>query len=172
MRYLKIFEEFSEVEQLVAAMFEDVGVSPDRVNLPSDELMYVYSYDENVDFDTKRFDQMFSDIGCGLHFGYSGGFELVRYCIVYKKKIMDTILNYQTLDEAVYVIQSEVGQNAGDNAGIFFDDVYKNKKRIFTILDDVDDYLDGDGIWEIRSWRLDLLLEYIVYEIHCMRNDL
>ena len=62
MRYLKIFEEFSEFEQLVAAMFEDVGVSPDRVNLPSDELMYVYSYDENVDFDTKRFDQMFSDI--------------------------------------------------------------------------------------------------------------
>ena len=52
MRYLKIFEEFSEVEQLVAAMFEDVGVSPDRVNLPSDELMYVYSYDENVDFDS------------------------------------------------------------------------------------------------------------------------
>jgi hypothetical protein len=159
MRYLKIFEEFSEVEQLVAAMFEDVGVSPDRVNLPSDELMYVYSYDENVDFDTKRFDQMFSDIGCGLHFGYSGGFELVRYCIVYKKKIMDTILNYQTLDEAVYVIQSEVGQNAGDNAGIFFDTKF-------------DDDLDGDGIWEIRSRRLDLLLEYIVYEIHCMRNDL
>ena len=158
MRYLKIFEEFSEFEQLVAAMFEDVGVSPDRVNLPSDELMYVYSYDGNVDFDTKRFDQMFSDIGWGLHFGYSGGFELVRYCILYRKKIMDTILNYQTLDEAVYVIQSEVGQNAGDNAGIFFSDV--------------DDYLDGDGIWEIRSRRLDLLLEYIVYEIHCMRNDL
>ena len=53
---------------------------------------------------------------------------------------------------------NEVGQNAGDNAGIFFADV--------------DDYLDGDGIWEIRSRRLDLLLEYIVYEIHCMRNDL
>jgi hypothetical protein len=163
MRYLKMFEEFSEIEQLVMAMFEDANITPERVNIPSNELMYVYSYDENVGFDIERFEQMFSEIGWGLHFGWSGGREMVRYCIVYNKKIMDSILSYQTLDEAVYVIHAEIGQDDGGNAGIFFSDDY----------DDVSgEYLDGDDIWNYKTRRFDLLMEYIIFEIHCIREDL
>jgi hypothetical protein len=166
MRYLKIFEEFSEIEQLVMAMFEDVNITPEPINIPSNELMYVYSYDENVKtrfrfgselFDTERFEQMFSEIGWGLHFDHSGGHELVRYCIVYNKKIMDTILNYKTLDEAVYVIQTEIGQTDGGIAGHFFADDYD---------DETDDYLSGDDIWNyFKIRRFNMMMEYIIFEI-------
>jgi hypothetical protein len=164
MRYLKMFEEFSEIEQLVMAMFEDANITPERVNIPSNELMYVYSYDENVNFDTKRFEQMFSEIGWGLHFDHSGGHELVRYCIVYNKKIMDTILNYKTLDEAVYVIQTEVGQTDGGIAGHFFADDYD---------DETGDYLSGDDIWNyFKIRRFNMIMEYIIFEIYNISSDL
>lgn len=173
MRYLKMFEEFSEIEQLVMAMFEDVNITPEPINIPSNELMYVYSYDENVKtrfrfgselFDTERFEQMFSEIGWGLHFDHSGGHELVRYCIVYNKKIMDTILNYKTLDEAVYVIQTEVGQTDGGIAGHFFADDYD---------DETDDYLSGDDIWNyFKARRFNMMMEYIIFEIYNISSDL
>lgn len=158
MRYLKMFEEFSEIEQVIMAMFEDTDIIPERINIPSNELMYVYDYRTVVEtkIDKVRFGSLLKDLGWSLHVDYfSAGREIHEYFLIYNNSVMDRILADDTLDGAVYVIQTEIGIDDGGNAGIFFSD-------------------EDDDRWESydNDEKLDILLEYIVYEINCVRENL
>jgi len=158
MRYLKLFEEFSEIEQVIMAMFEDTDIIPERINIPSNELMYVYDYRTVVEtkIDKVRFGSLLKDLGWSLHVDYfSVGREIHEYFLIYNNSVMDRILVDDTLDGAVYVIQTEIGIDDGGNAGIFFSD-------------------EDDDRWESydNDEKLDILLEYIVYEINCVRENL
>lgn len=158
MRYLKLFEDFSEIMQVIAAIFEDAGIVPEKVDLPSNELMYVYDYRTAVEtkIDMERFGPLLKDLGWSLHVDYfSAGREIHEYFLIYNNSVMDRILADDTLDGAAYVVQSEIGIDDGGNAGIFFSDEDDDKWG---------SYDDGE--------KLAILLEYIVYEINCIQNSL
>ena len=163
-----MFEEFGfdEVTQIIISMFEDIEVSPEKIEIPGTELrIWQYSNEDNKEgIDLKRCEDLLGEIGWEIRLEWEAtGRDITRYCVAYETKWWNFLL-VDDLNEAVYGVQSALGQDDGGFAGQHFSDTYD---------DLTGEYLDAEEAW----WRGDdeersiILMNYLVAETHQLYSE-
>ena len=107
---------------------------------------------------------MLGEIGWEIRLEWEAtGRDITRYCVAYETKWWNSLL-VDDLNEAVYGVQSVLGQDDGGFAGQHFSDTYD---------DLTGEYLDAEEAW----WRGDdeersiILMNYLVAETHQLYSE-
>ena len=169
MRRIKMFEEFGfdEVTQIIISMFEDIEVSPEKIEIPGTELrIWQYSNEDNKEgIDLKRCEDLLSEIGWEIRLEWEAtGRDITRYCVAYETKWWKSLL-VDDLNDVVYGVQSALGQNDGGYAGQYFSGIYDNETG---------EYVAGEDMWENckdDQERSIILMNYLVAETHQLYSE-
>lgn len=163
----RVFEEFDEVTQIVVAILEDEY--PARVQVPGSNILVWELEETKGDIDWERMETMLGDAGYGLYHGHpvltfpkNGIHEY--YIVAYKNDWMNGIISIDDLNSAVFEVQSEIGQDDGGNAGIFFDGG--------DFQDDQGRYVNAEEYWKKKDKRKEAILEYLVWDLYQMKREL
>jgi hypothetical protein len=176
MRRIKMFEEFGfdEVTQIIISMFEDIEVSPESIEIPGTELrIWQYSNEDNKEgIDLKRCEDLLGEIGWEIRLEWEAtGRDITRYCVAYETKWWNSLL-VDDLNDAVYGVQSALGQDDGGYASQYFCGIYDNETGADFF--DLGGYVDGEYMWENckdDQERSIILMNYLVAETHQLYSE-